>query len=44
MKNSVSAESVRGEGGRNGACKIRPALGMAKGNGEGGTGERCVRV
>lgn len=33
---------MRGEGGRGGDCRIKPALGTAKGNGEGGTGERCA--
>lgn len=43
-KNSVRTERVSWEGGAGGVWSIKPAAGLAKGNGEGGTGDRCAKV
>jgi hypothetical protein len=43
-KNSVRTERVRWEGGVGGLCSIKPAPGLANGNGDGGTGDRCAKV
>jgi len=43
-KNSVRTERMSWEGGAGGVCSIKPAAGLANGNGDGGTGDRCARV